>query len=56
MTGQIILISLLYILIWLVSMTVIQGLIDNSLSKYDMLGSIIVVSITITILVAMSRS
>lgn len=56
MTTELMLISSLFILIWLISITLIKGLIDNSLSTYNMLFSATVVSIAITILVITSRS
>ena len=56
MTAELILISLLYTLIWLTSMIVIKGLIEDSLSTYDKLHLTTVVSIAITILVVVSRS
>ena len=56
MTTELMLISSLFVLIWLISITIIKGLIDNSLSKYNMLFSVTVVSIAITILVVTSRS
>lgn len=56
MTTELMLISSLFILIWLILITLIKGLIDNSLSKYNMLFSVTVVSIAITILVVTSRS
>ena len=56
MTTELMLISSLFILIWLISITLIKGLIDNSLSTYNMLFSATVVSIAITILVVTSRS
>ena len=56
MTEELILISLLYILIWLTSMTGIKGFINNSLSTYDKLYSVTVVSIAITLLVVILRS
>ena len=56
MTIELILISSLFILIWLISITLIKGLIDNSLSTYNMLFSATVVSIAITLLVVILRS
>ena len=56
MTTELMLISSLFMLIWLISITLIKGLIDNSLSTYNMLFSATVVSIAITILVVTSRS
>lgn len=56
MTAELIFISLLCILIWLTSMVVIKGLIEDSLSTYDKLHLTTVVSIAITLLIVVSRS
>jgi len=51
MKIELIIISLLYILIWINSIVVIKGLIENSLSTYDKLYLAAPVAISITILV-----
>lgn len=55
MTADLIFISLLYFTIWITSMTLIKGFINNSAEPYEKAYSIVVVLISILLILVYSK-